>query len=259
MAVNWIDTSKLPFNSLLLLESIQIGWFPGWLPEKELAIALGANPTVEWFLRNKCTEIRNWLDKIVSLDTGKCNKNDIHKAEQTILNSINDLLTYVIDPSIYDAQPFLQWDLSELTSIASFNGKIIIDVGAGTGKITFIAALKAQAVYAVEPVANLRFYLKQKAKKKGIGYVFGDNKEEEYKEMERVTKKGGIVIYYPGNDDLDNERHQFLVNKGYKWSKFETPGKGMKRKYWKRLLPSAVSLTKKAISKRNKRNKRRFS
>jgi SAM-dependent methyltransferase len=106
------------------------------------------------------------------LDTGKCNKNDIHKAEQTILNSINDLLTYVIDPSIYDAQSFLQWDLSELTSIASFNGKIIIDVGAGTGKITFIAAPKAQAVYAVEPVANLRFYLKQKAKKKGIGNVF---------------------------------------------------------------------------------------
>ena len=258
MAANWIDTSKLPFNSLLLLESIQISWFPGWLPEKELAIALGANSTVEWFLRNKCPEIRNWLDKIVSLDTGECNKNDIHKAEQAILNSINDLLTYVIDPSIYDAQPFLQWNSSELTSIVDFNGKIIIDVGAGTGKITFIAALKAQAVYAVEPVANLRFYLKQKAKKKGIsnvfpvdglitdipfqdnfadivmgGYVFGDNKEAEHKEMERVTKKGGTVIYCPGNNDLDNERHQFLVNKGYKWSKFETPGKGMKRKYWR--------------------------
>jgi len=261
MAANWINTSKLSFNSLLLLESIQISWFPGWLPEKELAIALGANPTVEWFLRNKCPEIRNWLDKIVSLDVGKCNKNDIHKAEQTILNSINDLLTYVIDPSIYDAQPFLQWDSSELTSIVDFNGKIIIDVGAGTGKITFIAALKAQAVYAVEPIANLRFYLKQKAKKNGIsnvfpvdglitdipfqdnfgdivmgGYVFGDNKEAEHKEMERVTKKGGIVIYCPGNDDLDNERHQFLVSKGYKWSKFETPGKGMKRKYWRCII-----------------------
>jgi hypothetical protein len=51
--------------------------------------------------------------------------------------------------------------------------------------------------------------------------------------MERVTKKGGIVIYCPGNNDLDNERHQFLVNKGYKWSEFKTPGKGMKRKYWR--------------------------
>ncbi|MBU1291701.1 hypothetical protein KJ898_07920, partial [bacterium] len=68
------------------------------------------------------------------------------------------------------------------------------------------------------------------------GYVFGDNKEAEHKEMERVTKKGGIVIYCPGNDDLDNERHQFLVNKGYKWSKFETPGKGMKRKYWRCII-----------------------
>lgn len=261
MAVNWIDTSKLSFNSLLLLERIQISWFPEWLPEKELAIVLRANPTVEWFLRNKCPEIRNWLDKVVSLDTGKCNKNDVQKAEQTILNSISDLLTYIIDPAIYDAQPFLQWEPSELTAIVDFTGKIVIDVGAGTGKLTFIATPKAKVVYAVEPVGNLRFYLKQKAKEKGLsnvfpvdglitdipfpdnfvdicmeGHTFGDNIEAEHREMERVTKKGGMVIHCPGNNDLDNETHQFLVDKGYKWSKFEEPEDGMKRKYWKCII-----------------------
>jgi hypothetical protein len=81
--VRWLDTSKLSFNNLLLLERIQISWFPGWLPEKELAIALRANAVVEWFLRNKCPEIRDWLDKVVSLDIGKCNQEDIQKAEQT--------------------------------------------------------------------------------------------------------------------------------------------------------------------------------
>jgi len=258
MAVNWIDTSNLSFNSLLLLERIQISWFPGWLTEKTLAIALRANPTVECFLRNKCPEITSWLDKVVSLDIGKYNENDIRKAEQMVLNSINDLLTYVIDPAIYDAQPFLKWHPFELTSIADFTGKIVIDVGAGTGKLAFIAALKAKVVYAVEPVGNLRFYLKQMAKGKGLnnvfivdglitdipfpdnfadicmeGHTFGDNIEAEHKEMERVTKKGGMVIHCPGSDDMDNKIHQFLVDKGYKWSKFEEPEEGMKRKYWK--------------------------
>jgi SAM-dependent methyltransferase len=258
LEVKWIDTTKLSFNNLLLLERIQISWFPGWLPEKELTIALRANPTVEWFLRNKCPDIKDWLDKVISLDVGKCDKKDVQMAEQTILNSLNDLLTYVIDPSIYDAQPFLQWDPSELTSIVDFTGKIVTDVGAGTGKLTFIAAPTAKVVYAVEPVGNLRFYLKKKAREKELGnvfpvdglitdipfpddfadismggHVFGDNREAECKEMERVTKSGGMVIYCPGNNDLDNDTHQFLLKQGYKWSKFEEPEEGMKRKYWK--------------------------
>lgn len=65
------------------------------------------------------------------------------------------------------------------------------------------------------------------------GHVFGDNKESECQEMERVTKRDGMVIFCPGNNDEDNEIHLYLVNKGYKWSKFEEPGDGMKRKYWK--------------------------
>jgi SAM-dependent methyltransferase len=261
MDVNWIDTSELSFNNLLLLERVQISWFPGWLPERELAIALQANPTVEWFLRNKCPEIKEWLDKVVSLEIGKFNRTDVQKAEHTILNSLNDLLTYLIDPSIYDAQPFLQWDASELTSLVDFTGKIVVDVGAGTGKLTFIAAPKARVVYAVEPVGNLRLYLKQKAREKGLsnvfpvdglitdipfpddfadvsmgGHVFGDAREAECKEMERITKSGGMVIYCPGNNDLDNETHQFLLKKGYDWSKLEEPEEGMKRKYWKRII-----------------------
>jgi SAM-dependent methyltransferase len=258
MEVKWIDTSKLSLNNLLLLERIQISWFPGWLPERELAIALRANPTVEWFLRHKCPEISEWLDKVVALDIGKCNEEEVQKAERTILNSLNDLLTYVIDPSIYDAQPFLQWDPSELTSIVDFTGKIVTDVGAGTGKLAFIAAPKAKVVYAIEPVGNLRFYLRQKAREKGLsnvfpvdglitnipfpddfadismgGHVFGDAREAECMEMERVTKSGGMVTYCPGNNDLDNETHQFLTKQGFKWSKFEEPEEGMKRKYWK--------------------------
>ncbi len=61
MPVNWMDVSGLSFNTLLLLERVQLSWFPGWVPEKELAIASRANPVVDWYLRHKCPELNEWL------------------------------------------------------------------------------------------------------------------------------------------------------------------------------------------------------
>ena len=65
------------------------------------------------------------------------------------------------------------------------------------------------------------------------GHVFGDYPEEEHSEMVRVTRRGGMVVHCPGNVDRDNEWHRFLVSRGYEWSRFEEPGEGMVRKYWK--------------------------
>jgi hypothetical protein len=113
-------------------------------------------------------------------------------------------------------------------------------------------------VFAVEPVGNLRRYLKDKARAQGLtnlfvvdglitdipfpdgfadvttaGSVFGDHLEDEYRELLRVTKQGGSVILCTGNVDRDNDRHQFLIARDFQWSRFEEPGEGMKRKYWK--------------------------
>jgi len=37
MPVNWMDVADLSFNTLLLLERVQLGWLSGWLDEQELA------------------------------------------------------------------------------------------------------------------------------------------------------------------------------------------------------------------------------
>lgn len=133
----------------------------------------------------------------------------VYTAEQQILQTINDLLVYAIDPAIYDAQPFLAWDSSELTSLVDFTGKLVLDIGSGTGRLALVAAHAARTVFAVEPVDNLRRYLKEKARGIGIdnlfavdgliteipfpdgfadvvisGHTFGDQPQAECQEME---------------------------------------------------------------------------
>ncbi|MCJ7658191.1 MAG: class I SAM-dependent methyltransferase [Anaerolineales bacterium] len=174
------------------------------------------------------------------------------------MKTINDWLVYVIAPQMYDYQPSLKRDDQELTSLVDFVGKIVLDIGSGTGRLAFLAAQNAFAVYPVEPVANLRLYIKAKANDLGLnniypvdglatdipfqdnfaditlgGHVFGDNPEEERRELERVTKLGGMVILCPGNNDKDNLAHKVLTTNGYSWSRFEEPEDGWKREYWK--------------------------
>jgi SAM-dependent methyltransferase len=259
MPLRWIDVTPLSFNSLLLLERVQLSWFPGWLPEKPLAIALQANPVVEWFFRHKCPPINDWVDQVMAQAPYEPPGSEaIRQAEFAVLSSIVDLLVYALDPGIYDALPFLGWDSQQLLSIADFQQKTVIDVGSGTGRLAMVAAPLAKTVFAVEPVGNLRNYLKTKFRQLGFtnfftvdglitelpfpdsfadvcmaGHVFGDLPQAELAEMQRVTRQGGQIIFCPGTSPSQEADHQYLVSQGFNWAWFEEPQDGPKRKYWK--------------------------
>ena len=138
---------------------------------------------------------------------------------------------------------------------------MVLDIGTGTGRLAFTVAPFAATVMAVEPVENLRRYVRAKAGRLGFdnvfvvdgliqdvplpdgfaditmsGHVFGDNIEAEYRELVRVTRPGGMIIFCPGTFvGGEEESHEFLVEHGFDWSTFEEPEDGLKRKYWKML------------------------
>ena len=108
MPLRWIDVTELPFETMLLLERTQVAWLPGWLPARELGIALRANPTVAWFLRHKNPDVRGWVDGVLASAPATSTPEEVREAERAVLWSMNDLVCYAVDPATYDRLPFLK-------------------------------------------------------------------------------------------------------------------------------------------------------
>ena len=252
----WIDVSKLSFSVLMLLEHPHLMWFPRNWPGNELGIALKYNKPVYDYFCLKAPDSRTWLNDLVE-QAGDCRQSTVRQCEIAVMKRICDWIVYVYCPEEYDKQPFLKWNNDELLCLADFDGKVIADIGSGTGRLLEQVVAAAKTVYAVEPIERLRRFLRSKfSAHRGkflvldglitdiplsdkvcdlvlAGHVYGDAPEAELRELERIAKAGGMVILCPGNSDLDNDGHRILVARGYQWSTFHEPVDGAKRKYWK--------------------------
>ena len=255
--LGWLDVTDISFNALLLLEPLHVLYLAKSQPSREMGTALAANPAVQWFLAKTYPPIADTIEACLALAPTFTTPQACREAEVAVLDTMQDWLIYVLDPAIYDRLPFMGWEDESLLSMADFKDKIVLDIGAGTGRLAFCVAPLARVVYAVEPVANLRRYMCQKRDKLGLenvypidgalmqiplednfadilmaGHVFGENHEREYQEMRRVVRDGGMILLHPGtNLTTEGEAHQFLVHKGFKFNTFEEPGDGLKRKY----------------------------
>ena len=173
-----------------------------------------------------------------------------------------DLILYNRNPEFLDKRAQLEsWVFNEITSIVALENKVVIDGGAGTGKIAFQAAKVAKAVYAVEPVSSLRQFMKEKAKGQCIQNIYvidgflhaiplhddfvdvlltcraiGWDLEKELKEIERVVKPGGFIVHIPMYPGIDDPLFTILTSSKwqYECSTLEDSA-NHSRKYWKQV------------------------
>jgi len=252
------DLDKQPIETMLLFEERQLQYLPYHGMRRELALVLRTRPYIMWYIKNKAPGLSEWVDGLITEYKDEPIPEDMRAVEIKLLDSMEDWVVYVTNPDDYHNQPFVSWDEKEITGLTDYSNKTVVDIGSGTGKQAFAVAPYAKYVYCVEPVYNLRKYLKNRAKNEGLsnifvvdglledipfqdefadvtmgGHVFGDMPETELSELERITKKNGLIVLCPGNIDEDNEIHEFLINHGFQWSRFLEPEEGYMRKYWK--------------------------
>lgn len=264
------NTFKLMFRGvslnaedLLLLESFQISYLPGWVPEQEFAALLAAYPAVKRFLVKKCPAITDFVERILAQHGKAISRADLEDFTDKVVWTIADLLVYNKYPEAYDSLEFHNWNFHEVTSITAIDKKIVIDAGAGTGRVALEAAHSARWVFAVEPVTRLREFIRAKASNIEVSNVFvidgflhaiplpdefadvlitshalGWRLKDELEEFERVVKKGGFIVHCPGTAETatEEEQHSILVSPTwrYEYSRYRESD-GWKRKYWKKL------------------------
>ncbi len=262
--LGWLDVTELPIEWLYMLEKEHLQWTAAeWNNnqerERSLGICLRHHPSLLWYFKTLQPEDSGWFQRISEIVSEPLPDEEIRQAKVDVLNWMNDWLVYIINPQVYLGLPFTQWSEQELTDMADFCGKRVLDIGAGPGLLTFIAAKTARSVYAVEPVSNLRRFIRKRAADLGFchvyavdglitaipfedgfadltmaGHVCGDDWNREIEEMRRVTAPGGTIVLHPATNDseTDHEGHTFLVNQGFQWRRFEEPKEGWKRSYW---------------------------
>ena len=140
-------------EDLLLLETFQIKYLPDRVAVKEFATLLHAYPVIQRFLISKYAPIETFLRKILEENEPVRDADRVEEQCQEALWEIADLIIYNKKPELFDSKAPIKWEIDEISTITSMEGKVVADVGAGSGRIAFLMAPFAQTVFAVEPIA----------------------------------------------------------------------------------------------------------
>lgn len=249
MNLNWIDPADYSFNSFLLLERFQIRLMMelgGWQNDsatwrQSMGIALNANPAVQWCFLHRCPECAPIVMELTANAPAPAGPEQVRGAEAYALLSVEDFIIYTRPAHMAQKCDFIRgWHKERLFELADLTRKTVLDVGAGSGRLSFAAAEKAAWVYASEPVGTLREFMREKIAAEGIrnmrvldglitelpfpdntfdvvmsGHVLGDDWENELAEIARVAKPGGWLLNCPGDSEGDMLPSPALTGRGW--------------------------------------------
>ena len=177
MAFHWIDPEDYSFNCILLMDRYLIRQLckkEGYQEEylRNLGIALAYNPAVAWYCREKVPEIAEDVEQLVKNAPKDCDAEQVRSAECFVLDYQDWAVVYMYPERMNRRCPYIcDWNPERLLELADFTDKVVLDVGAGSGRLAFAAARKAKSVYASEPVDRLREFMRDKIRKEGIQNV----------------------------------------------------------------------------------------
>ncbi|RLD26796.1 MAG: hypothetical protein DRI54_02195 [Bacteroidetes bacterium] len=238
----------LTVEDLFLLEAFQIKYLPERVPKNEFAILLNAHPSVKRFLISKYPLIQDFIQTILKEVKLSENKDNVNENCMEVLWEIAEMIVYNKYPEIYDARTDFNWSLDEIIDSKELSDKTVIDVGAGTGQLSFLLASFAKTVFAVEPVTNSRKFIREKAIQQNVNNLFtmdgfldaiplpdnsidilftsnamGWNIKGELEEIERILKPGGKAIHLFRNieSETGNLFHNMLTSKEWNYTYFE--------------------------------------
>ncbi len=248
-------------GDLYLLEEHQIAELPGRAPGPELAAVLHAYPDLRAFLVARCPRIEEFLAELTA-DHGPAEEGGLAACESALVWELADWIVYQRAPELYERRTVVDWDLAAVTEVVDLEGKTLIDAGAGTGRVAFSASSLASHVYAVEPVATLRRYMRDKANRLGIENLFvldgflraiplptasadvlvtcqaiGWDLGAELSEIDRVVKSDGFALHLcgaPSAAQTDNPLLGSLMSHGYRQDTYRD-GRLVIQRCWKQI------------------------
>ena len=72
---------------------------------------------------------------------------------------MDDLIVYNKHSKIYNEKVNFTWDISDIIPIELLKGKVVADVGAGSGILAFLLTKYVATVYAIEPITSFRNFI----------------------------------------------------------------------------------------------------